>query len=64
MQEGTLKQEVAKDPELIYIANAVYIKMKRNRSNDNNPSLASRKIVRVLAHYKHVVNDLLLRILF
>ena len=48
MNQGPHKKQLASDPELIYIGNCIYTKIKLNRSNDTNPSVVARKNIYIL----------------
>ena len=56
MHLDNIKSELRSDPELTYIANFKYQKLKMNRTLEKNPSAGARRTIRVLGRLKLDVN--------
>ena len=54
-----IKAEISTDPELTYIGNYQYMKLKNNRTNNTAPSDGGRKTMRTLARLKINTNKVL-----
>ena len=59
MHQDEIKAEISTDPELTYIGNYQYMKLKNNRTNNTAPSDGARKTMRTLARLKINTNKVL-----
>lgn len=57
MKQDCVKEALANDIELQYIANFKYKKLKMNRSNEKSPSDGARRMIRIITRFKIIYNE-------